>query len=129
MATAEEGTALTAQEVLDLKNDYLAVADELGKTPIEVQSDLERIEAGDIAAVLWETQSEINSRPPVTLKTKLGIPVNFGDERFYGPGGGPTAATSTVIVHQTIPRGFRGDVLAEARRAAARSGRLYRSVG
>jgi chromosome segregation ATPase len=127
MGAAKEGTALTAQEILDLKSDYLTVAEELGRSPMEIQTDLDKIDAGEIAEVLYATQSEINRRPPVELKTRLGLPVNFGDERFYRAGA-PTATAATVNVYQTIPRGFRGDVLAEARRQAARSGRLYRAV-
>jgi type II secretory pathway pseudopilin PulG len=130
MAAAEADTALTAQEILDLKTDYLTVAEDIGKSPIDIATDLKKIEDGDIAEVLWTTQEGINRRPPLELKTRLGLPVNFGDERFYRYATpGMAAATSVTNVYQTIPRGFRGDVLAEARRQAARSGRLYRATG
>lgn len=130
MASAQDDTALTAEEILSLKQDYLNVAEELGKSPIEIATDLEKIDAGQIGEVLWTTQEAINRRPPLELKTRLGLPVNFGDERFYRAGAPSSAAASSVVnVTQYIPRGFRGDALAQARDAARRSGRLYRRAG
>jgi hypothetical protein len=122
------GTALTSQEILDLKNDYLAVAEEVGLNPVQVRSDLQKIDDGDIAEVLFATQQAINNKPAITAKLKLELERNA----FVVTGAGGGKAFSVVPatnVTVNLPRGYReNDVIAAGQRAARRSGGLYNRV-
>ena len=129
----QEGTALTAQEILDLKSDYLGVADEIGKTPVEIRSDLKKIESGDIATVLYTAQAGINARPPLTVSAKIALEKTAivvtgagGGNYTIGGASAQMAPAEVVNVYQTVPRGYHGDVLTDARAAARRAGGLYR---
>jgi hypothetical protein len=129
---AEDGAA-SAEQVLAIKQSILDVATYAKLTPVQVKTLLEKVDNNDLLGVAADVAGYYE-RNPVTVTTRLGLPVNFGDERRYS-GGAPSATSAamvagdTVNVYQTIPRGFRGDALAEARAAARRSGRLYRRAG
>jgi len=144
MKATAEGTALTGDEILDLKQDVIDVAEFAGLNPVEVKSLLESVENGDYLYVR-DTVNAYSERYPVSVNTDLlDPPITEWANRsaaamrkalagynIYGGGGGATSsgrsssATSVVNVTQHVPRGYRGDLLADAAAAARRSGGLY----
>ena len=147
MTNVQAGAQLTQEEILGIKEDYIAVAEYLGLNPATVKTNLERIDQGDITGVVTETQWYMNNQP-ISINTKLQDPSTFeitawaqrnaakmraalASYNIYGTGGGTAsrsaeaAGTSVVNVVQHVPRGYRGDLLTDARVAARRSGGLY----
>jgi hypothetical protein len=145
MTKAQEGTELTAQEVLDLKQDYLDTAKAIGEDPVTIQSNLKKIEEGDIGAVLWDTQSKINQHEPTELPVKPKLdpaelrriqreiieyfrqhPLTTGGPNDPDNPNNQAAGTSSAVINVALPRGFREvDVVAAARSSLRRNGRLY----
>jgi chromosome segregation ATPase len=145
---------LTSESVLSLKEDIFDVAEYARLTPAEVKALLRRIERGDIAGVLAFVQSYMDSH---TVETPAGVkyiggaadahnaaqsdmnaqgPVVIPTTISRGPSSdpifGPSAfALSAPVTNVTmyLPRGYRErDVIEAGRRAARRSGGLYRRV-
>jgi hypothetical protein len=63
LAKTQTGATLTSDEILGLKEDILTVAETAKLNPAEVKSFLDRIDAGDIAGVLWDAQVALNNAP------------------------------------------------------------------
>ncbi len=127
MEKAGTDAGLTAQDILDLKLAILDVADYANLNPVQVESLLKAIDEGQIAGVRALAE-QAYLRNPVLIKTVLRPPTFLGNRPEETVGITQTAAGGggeTVNVYQTIPRGYHGDVLADARKAARRSGRLY----
>jgi hypothetical protein len=145
---ASTSTALTSEEILDLKQDILDVGEFAGLNPIEVQTLLDRVAAGDYLGVKTDVEALAAANPP-KVPTSLRDPTD-AEMRAYaervarriqqilgsivgrgggGYSGGPvmpmSASAGTVNVTQYVPRGYRGDLLADASAAARRSGGLY----
>ena len=129
----DEGIGPTTDELLDMKGQIIAVGETADLNPVVVKSSIEALEQGDLFNALGIIQNELNKHP-VGIPTKLLPPsARAGSGGSVGPiptmvpvppdGGG--TAPSVVNVYQSIPRGWRGDPLADARKAARRSGGLY----
>lgn len=108
IAKVNEGTALTNDDILGLKNSILEVADYADLNPIEVEALLQAIDDGNIRGVMALAQAEIN-RTKLTAKVELllaqgqtstgrigGIPIaraappTDGPAALVAPGGGGT---------------------------------------
>lgn len=133
MAKLKDGVTPTVDEVIALKRSIVDVGETAGATDVELEATLKQVDQGDMNAVALGVTSYYN-RNPVVITSQLKLPplVPRGNA---GQGGGSSAGptmvpvapgASTVIVNQSIPRGYRGDVLGDAERAARRSGGLYR---
>lgn len=133
MTNAAGGVGMTADEVLSLKDDIINLAETAKANPAEVKSTLDKIDRGDLAAVKSDAESYY-SRAPVEVTGKLTITNLVAAAKSAAaalfPQGGVSstsapASAGVVNVTQHLPRGWRGDALSEARRAAQRSGGLY----
>jgi hypothetical protein len=133
MDRAKFGVALTADEITDMKTDILDLAQTAKANPAEVASTLDAIDRGDLATVKADAERYYRNAP-VTVTAKLNL-TSFlaGNSSIFGAGL-PTGLTATaaaaapanvVNVTQYLPRGFRGDALGDARKAARRAGGLY----
>jgi len=129
MDKAAFGVGLTADEVLSLKDDIINLAETAHANPAEVASTLDAIDRGDLAAVKADAERYYRNAP-VTVTAKLNL-TSFlaGNSSIFGAGlptGTAAAAPANVVnVTQYLPRGFRGDALGDARKAARRAGGLY----
>ena len=138
MNTSGETVAQTEQDVLNLKQTVVDVGEALGKSPLQIQTELDKIEAGDYYAVK-NTVQEWFRLNPVIIASKLDRPaLTTGGLTGTGPGSGPRSivapppvvtpltAVPQQIVNVTMPRGSRGvDVLRQISGQARRSGRRY----
>ena len=70
MKKVKEKTALTGEEILDLKQDVIDVAEYAGLNPIEVKSLLQSVETGDYHYVK-STVEAYSKRVPVSVTTDL----------------------------------------------------------
>lgn len=77
------GAGNTEQDVLDIKQAILDVAEAANLTPIEVKSYLERIDQGDLAGVLSDVQARAN-QSKVELTTKMRAPTQAELNAFVG---------------------------------------------
>ena len=139
IAKISEQGAATQEDLLDLKDRIIELAESAGANPIEVKSTLDKIDRGDLAGVAADAEGYYN-RSPVQVRAQLkltGLQALAGAVAGAAGGGsnsvvvgsapaGRLAAASVVNVTQYLPRGFRGDALAQADRATRRSGGLYR---
>ena len=130
MANAQQGVQLTADEVLDLKRDVIDLAETAKANPAEVKSTLDKIDRGDLAGVKSDAEGYYARAPvQVTATLKVTDVIRNVAAGVFG-GGAPAGAaasssTSIVNVTQFLPRGWRGDALADAGTAARRAGGLY----
>ena len=158
----KNGKKLTGEEILDLKDDILDVAEFAKLTPAEVRTLLRRVDRGDIQGVRDAVQTymdahTVNTPAGIKLKPEATKEVNEDAQQElnaygirYGPveiptkyqvpalppglpgspgAPGPRSVPPTEVVNVTmhLPRGYRElDVVAAGRRAARRSGGLYR---
>ncbi|HEY6416332.1 MAG TPA: hypothetical protein VIX41_08845 [Acidimicrobiales bacterium] len=132
MTDAEGQVGATAEEVLALKESILDLGETAKTNPAIIASQIEAVDSGDLEAVRTNVQSYYE-RNPIPLATRLTVPRGVATGSGTGgivvpnsmplPDGG---APSVTNVYQTLPRGWRGDPLADAERAARRSGGLYR---
>ena len=153
MAEARSDSGLTYDSILDMKDAIFEVAEYAGLTPVEVQTLLDEVEQGDLESVKNKVNGYYQQNPAgidttveapsqaeanaaiIRLRQRLNAAWassgGRGTAPIYGPssmppvnGGGPTP-TPVVNVTQHVPRGYRGDLLTDARVAARRSGGLY----
>jgi uncharacterized phage infection (PIP) family protein YhgE len=136
----ESGTGLASDDIDGLKADIIQLARDAKANPAEVSSTLDKIDRGDLAGVKADAESYYRNSP-VQVQAKItsinaallpsGWPVTGGTNGAAvtrGVGGlaaAPMSFAETVNVTQYLPRGWRGDALVAARKAARRSGGLY----
>jgi hypothetical protein len=119
-----------SQSVLSSKQHVTDLGKQIGLSIPTVKDMLLRIDSGDIDRVEQDLRILTRNRT-----MNLSIIANGGQPYVprYGPGSGPqmvapSAPVEVVNVTQHLPRGWRGNALAEARASARRSGGLYRRV-
>lgn len=67
------GTALSKQDILDLKSNYLTVAQDIGLNPVQIQSDLKKLDQGDINGVYFTTQQALDAHSPAVIDVEARI--------------------------------------------------------
>lgn len=111
--------------IIAAKDQVITLGRQIGLSVPEVKSMLLQIDDGDIPEV--ERKLAILTR---NRTMELSIIARGGNAFSSGYAGvGPTsmmAPAEVVNVTQHLPRGYRGDALGDARKAARRSGGLYR---
>jgi chromosome segregation ATPase len=130
MTGAEGEVTTTADEVLALKDSILTLGETAKTNPAVIESQLNAVTADNI----WDVAKDVSqyyAKNPVGVATKLLPPGQTPSNPFVNvPKMAPlppaVPVPTPITVHQYIPRGYRGDVLADARQAARRSGGLYR---
>ena len=122
----QSGAGNTADDVLNIKSQILDVAESAHANPIEVASTLQKVDQGDLAGAKADAERWYQNNPvQLTAQLKL-LRQQLAWVGAPGQAITVTAAGAPVVnVTQYVPRGFRGDVLAQARAAARRSGGLY----
>ena len=118
----------TQDQILAVKNSILDLGTTAGTNPAVIKSQIDMVDSKDLYEVLWNVNAYY-AKNPAQIKTELIPPTN---RTFSGQGGTAMPAmaatgggVAVVNVTQHVPRGYRGDVLADARAAARRSGGLY----
>jgi hypothetical protein len=130
-----EGADLSAEDILGIKQSLIDVGEFAGTNPVEVATTVNDVSQDDLLGILAAAQRWADENP-VEILTRI-VPPRITPGSRGGTGITPeipfpfpgSATTEVVNVYQTIPRGYRGDALADARAAARRSGRLYRRAG
>jgi hypothetical protein len=130
MWRAANGVAPTRQEILDLKQSIIDAGETAGKTDVEIQAEIKKIDDGNLAEVradgeAWYKQYPVKiasqlSLPPLKRNPGNGILVEGDPGKPEGLGVG----TTSVVVN--MPRGSSGvDVVRQIQGHARRAGRLY----
>jgi len=124
MTNTQNGIAITVADVDGYKRDLVDLARTAGANPVDVQSTLKKLDAGDYAAVKSDAERYYQNNP-VAVAARLQLARNIAvPPGVIGASLGATAAP-VVNVTQYLPRGWRGDALGDARRQARRAGGLY----
>ena len=125
-AAAEQAMRDYQTSINDAKQAIIQIGETAGATPVDVDSTIRKLTSGDLNGVKSDAEAYYN-RNPVQMDAELRVRLL----KIISAGvGAPVAlaGTSTVHVTQMLPRGYRGDALGDAQRAAARSGGLYRRL-
>jgi hypothetical protein len=127
METAKTKTGLSRQEVIDLEKSVIQAGETTGKTPLQIKAEVQKVEDGDLTAVAWDVEAWYQQNP-VKIASQLDRP-----KLTSGSSGQGTAKPQMVepagTVNVLLPRGYRGDVVAEVTGAARRNGRRYGARG
>ena len=133
----------SADTVVDIRGveDAIVSAGEAAKVnPIDIQTAIQKADQGDIDGAFLFMQQKINEKGPLTLPVtlhatipKLTIAGRDGTQMVIevtpGSVGAPPAAPVAGTTNVYLPRGYRGDVVAQATGAARRNGRRYGAQG
>lgn len=131
--TTGQTVAESESDVRELKRTILDLAESVHANPVQVETTLKAVDAGDYAAVARQVAA-MSALNPVKLSAILVDPATGRPRQGSAAGGGPViqsvpggggGGAPVVNVTQYIPRGWRGDALGAARAAAKRSGGLY----
>jgi uncharacterized protein YdcH (DUF465 family) len=127
---AATGTALTSQDILDLKGDLLDVATYADLNPVQVRALMGQVDQGNIQGVLNLTQAQLDkAENAVVIRSKLDRPGQIVAGGSGGGGAGPTIASASVpeigTLNMHLPAGWRGDPLRLAHAQRRRTGRLF----
>lgn len=129
MESAKTDAVDTKDEIRRLQDEYLRVAEAIGLSPVQIESDLRKISQGEINEVWNSTQAAIDARPPVTFRGRITMDLASirQAERAAQLGVSSTAAATAAPVtnvYMTLPRGTRPDDMMRAGdRYARRNGR------
>ena len=132
----------SADTVVDIRGveDAILHAGEAAKlNPIDVETAIQKADQGDIDGAFLYLQQKIDEKGP--LQVNVALHATIPKLKIAGRGGtqivvevDPTTSSSsmaagagTVNVH--LPRGYRGDAVAEVTGAARRNGRRYGARG
>jgi hypothetical protein len=126
--SAGESADQSTQDVLDLKKEIVAAAELAKVSPVELQSTIDKVSAGDLAGAAADAQAWLN-RHPVSIITQLaGVKVSGSTNiNLSGAGGTGRAGVTNVVVN--MPRGMRYDAAAARamnRYARRNGGRVLR---
>jgi hypothetical protein len=129
MWAARDDSAETVPDIRGVE-DAILHAGEVGRlNPIQVDSLIKAVEEGNLEGVKFMAEDWFRKNP-VGIVSRVLRPTTTG-VGSAGGGGMPISAfqtsapTEVVNVYQTVPRGYHGDVLADARKAQRRAGGLY----
>ena len=133
MWNASQGVTATTDDVRALQDMVVTAAEQTGKTPIEVNTELEKITQGDLEGVRNDVDSWYRNNPvEIAVKAEL-------DRASYNamiaklnaagstPSGPPRAGgTSVSTVNVNLPRGARhADIARAMNTATRRNGRRF----
>lgn len=131
MASVALGVGLTRDEIRGIEDDVIAAAEATGKTPIEIETELKKVAAGDLFAVKSDVESwyaahavQIAVQVSADSLAKMKSSLKFPGINFQPFPSGSSAGATTVNVN--LPRGARHTDIARAiNRSTRRSGRRY----
>ena len=138
-----DDVAVTDAQIREVKRSIISLGETAGANPAVIKAQVESVTADN----LWEVAGEVTAfyqkyPPKITLAPsvnwgllRLPAGVGLGASQGNNPvptmvqppaNGGGGAPAPTVNVTQVLPRGWRGDIVAEMAGHARRSGGLYR---
>lgn len=134
LKTVQKEGKLSADQIADIKNQIIAVGETAGRSPIQVKTELDKVDQGDLFAVAADIQYwyKIN---PVLIATALQQPPRKfnpvpGQPSPDGERSAATATASSTVVNVNLPVGARGvDVQRQIVGHTRRAGRRYGSPG
>jgi hypothetical protein len=137
---------LSEQAMIDAKQAIIDVGTTAGLTPIQMETEINKITPTDVNTAFYETQALINAHADLVLKAKIQATLDLGTKTHSGAkfGLGPDgelivtggsftpdapaapAGPSAPVVNVNLAPGARGvDVLRQVSGQARRSGRRY----
>ena len=132
------GATLTRDEIRAVEDSIVHAGEIAGLTPIQIQSEIDRVEQGDIDGAFVDTQRLIDAKGPLNMNVKIHpeLPprlkiVTRGGTTLLDEALTPIAAASASsapasIVNVTLPRGVRaGDIARAVGVNRRRNGRRY----
>lgn len=121
------GATLTQDEVRGIEDAIRHAGEVAGLTPIEVQTEIDRVEQGDIDGAFLDTQRKIDAKGPLNMNVKihpelpprLKIVTRGGttllDEALTPIASAASASSApSTIVNVQLPRGVRAGDIARA---------------
>jgi len=125
MAEVGESALDQSDDVLALKQSVIDMGEQFGRTPLEIKTELDAVDAGDLAKVARDVEAWYRLHP-IMLASKLDRPGQINVGGSGGGGVGPTMAAPSSVINVNMPAGSRGvDVLRQVSGQARRSGRRY----
>jgi hypothetical protein len=131
------GVATPKEDIRSIEDTIIEVGEMAGKTPIEVQTVLDQIDAGDLFSVLntaqsWANEHKVQVQFEVAADAKQKIRNAFAGFGINVPITGTTsgksvgtASSQTINVH--LPRVRHGDTARAQAQSVRRNGRRYGS--
>jgi hypothetical protein len=124
------GAGVTRDDILAIKQSIIDVGEQAGKTPVEIEAELQKVTPDN----LWQIASDVQSwyaKNPAKIQADLVL--RSKTFQVIGGGGGlsvtiPPQVGGTAapgVVNVNLPRGYRGNVVAEVTGATRRNGRRY----
>jgi hypothetical protein len=121
------GSDDAAAKVNSVKDAYLTLSETVGANPAEVAVTIDTISQQDLLHVKSSAERYFVQNPIMATVRASGATVSGGGSGSIRP---TSVEPAPVVVNMSVPRGYRGDLLSDARRASRRTGRYYqRGVG
>ena len=129
MNDAGQTTDEQAADVIALKQSIIDAGEAVGKSPWQIQTELDKVDDGDMQTVKNDVEAWYRLYP-VTLASRLDRP-GQGGGTAAGGGTGPRAVEVPTIgvLNMTLPAGWRGDPVRAAHVQRRRAGRYYARSG
>jgi hypothetical protein len=134
MANVALGVPPTKEEIRTIEDTIIEVGEMAGKTPIEVRSELDKIDHGDLFSVLndaqsWANEHKVKVQFEVAQDAKQKIRdvfAGFGINVPITGSASKSASGASQTVNVNLPRGARhGDIARAMGLSTRRNGRRY----